>query len=294
MTPPTTSTYRTLPFGVDGCCSSAQDPQGGCTAGSCASKTCVNMATPNVQAFCPTAAAVCQPCAPAQMDLDVCAAHCFDLGYAFSGVEYANQCTCGTHIPAWAKLDSSEMRCRSACADCEGGATGDRTKECDQCKCPANKEQWCGGGCAVTIREVVCSWGTPFLLLFMLSAFGYVVGGIAYASKIGGKPAALQSHPHFGLWLEVHGLAMDGIQFAQARAQGTQSRPRGSTSAGYGAVADERKCSGGNKAEKRGNGRRKQQEKSSSSKSSRSNRERAKHGRSSSNLCRTTQGSGTA
>jgi hypothetical protein len=177
VSPPTTQTYRTLPFGVAGCCSDQQDPPGGCKAGSCATQTCVNEATPNVHSFCPTAAATCQPCAPAQLDHDVCAAHCFDLGYSFSGVEYANQCTCGDHIPAWSKPDSTDMLCRSACGGCEGGAHGDRTKECDACKCPANKEQWCGGGCAITIREVVCSWGMPFLLVFVFGALGYVVIG---------------------------------------------------------------------------------------------------------------------
>lgn len=91
VTPPTLKTRRILPFGVDGCCSTQQDPLGSCTAGACAKTTCVNTATPGVNALCPLASATCQPCSPAQMDLDVCAAHCSDLGYAFSGVEYANQ-----------------------------------------------------------------------------------------------------------------------------------------------------------------------------------------------------------
>ena len=280
VTPPTTATYRTLPFGVDGCCTPTQDPQGSCTAGSCGSKTCVNIATPNVHAFCPSAAAVCQPCAPAQMDLDVCAAHCFDLGYSFSGVEYATQCMCGTHIPVWAKIDSTDMLCRSACASCEGGAQGDRTKECEHCKCPANQEQWCGGGCAITIREVVCSWGTPFLLAAMFGGFGYVAGGIAYAAKTKGKPHALQSHPHYGVWLEVHGLAMDGLQFAQAASHGTQSKPRSTASRKrYGAVAeDERADSRATKTEKHTSSRK---EKKKSSDGSRSSREGAKQDRSS-------------
>ena len=281
VTPPTTATYRTLPFGVDGCCTPTQDPQGSCTAGTCASKTCVNIATPNVHALCPSAAATCQPCATAQMDLDVCAAHCFDLGYSFSGVEYANQCFCGTHIPVWAKIDSTDMLCRSACASCEGGAQGDRTKECEHCKCPANPEQWCGGGCAMTVREVVCSWGTPFLLVAMFGGFGYVAGGIAYAAKTRGKPQALQSHPHYGMWLEAHGLAMDGLEFARARARGTQGNPRGSPSRkGYGAVAeDETAGSRGAKTEKHTSSRKEKKKKSSDG--GRSSREAAKQGRSS-------------
>lgn len=278
VTPPTTETYRTLPFGVGGCCSPTQDPTGSCTAGSCASQTCVNLATPNVHSFCPTAAAACQPCTPAQMDLDVCAAHCFDLGYAFSGVEYANQCTCGTHIPAWSKIDSSGMLCRTACANCEGGAQGDRSKECEHCKCPANQEQWCGGGCAVTIREVVCSWGSPFLLLFVFGTVAYVAIGIAYATKTAGKRLALQSHPHFGAWLEIHGLVMDGIQFSQARYHGTPIKPRTARRGEYGAVVEETRAGGKTKREKHSSDGSNKHEKHKKTRGKKDNRELAAQG----------------
>lgn len=133
----------------------------------------------------------------------------------------------------------------------------------------------------MTVREVVCSWGTPFLLVAMFGGFGYVAGGIAYAAKTRGKPQALQSHPHYGMWLEAHGLAMDGLEFARARARGTQGNPRGSPSRkGYGAVAeDETAGSRGAKTEKHTSSRKEKKKKSSDG--GRSSREAAKQGRSS-------------
>ena len=38
----------------------------------------------------------------------------------------------------------------------------------------------------MSVREVVCSWGSPFLILFALFLCGYVGGGVAWARKTKG------------------------------------------------------------------------------------------------------------
>ena len=100
-TPPTPATLRTLPFGVDGCCQTGQDPPGGCT-GECGAKLCANIATTGLAGMCPASGATCTPCTPGSMTLEVCAGHCLGLGYTFSGVEYRDQCFCGHFIAPFA------------------------------------------------------------------------------------------------------------------------------------------------------------------------------------------------
>jgi len=243
---------RTLPFGVgatSGCCPTSTDPAGTCK-GACGPDVCVNAQTPDVASQCPGPGAKCGvKCEPGAMSLTLCAELCNDLGYAISGVEYANQCNCGHQLAAFALAeggqDTSEAECKSGCAGCPGEGPFKGRPQCDACKCPGDKSQWCGGGCAMSVREVVCSWGSPFLILFALGLCGYVGGGVAWARKTKGLPMALGSHPHHdGLWVEVRGLCMDGVEFAQSQSgvrivSVGQGRPRkggGDGGGSYGAV----------------------------------------------------------
>ena len=184
------------------------------------------------------------------MTLALCAELCYDLGYAISRVEFANQCNCGDKLAAFALAeggqDLSEAECRSGCAGCPGDGPYKGRPQCDACKCPGDTNQWCGGGCAMSVREVVCSWGSPFLILFTLCMCAYLGGGVAWARKTKGLPMQLSSHPHYnGLWVEICGLCADGVEFAQSRsgihiASVGQGRPRKSgkdRGESYGALA---------------------------------------------------------
>eukprot|EP01052_Picozoa_sp_SAG31_P048661 SAG31_NODE_10286_length_1160_cov_1.695570_2_plen_195_part_01 len=121
---PSMKLYRTLPFGVDGCCSGAPfDPRGPCK-GECGEKLCVQSGDPPVDQCPPANLATCPPkCDTAAMSLDKCAQFCDQLGYRYSGVEYANQCFCGHSIAEWATIDSSGATCKSGCAGCPGGSS---------------------------------------------------------------------------------------------------------------------------------------------------------------------------
>jgi hypothetical protein len=216
ITPPTTATLRVMPFGVDGCCTPSQDPQGGCTVGQCGKETCVNQATDGWKPMCPPPGATCPKCELALMSLDYCAEMCHGYGYAFSGVEYANQCYCGHFIPKFALdpggLDATGATCQMGCGGCP-----DQTSPCDKCKCKANPSQWCGGGCAIAVSENVCSWGMPLIIVLFVGLGFYVGVGIGWAVRTKGSAVSAQSHPHMVIWREIYGMAMDGVDFSRSK-----------------------------------------------------------------------------
>ena len=111
------------------------------------------------------------------------------------------------------------MTCKTGCPNCPP----ERAAECVSCQCPGNKQEWCGGGCSMTVNEVVCSWGAPFTLLAALALALYVGGGVLFASRTKGRPMQPQSHPHWDSWQELRALVFDGMDFAKVRAGGGAS-----------------------------------------------------------------------
>ena len=62
----------------------------------------------------------------------------------------------------------------------------------------------------------------PFVFLLLLVGLGYFVGGAAFGARRKGEPlkkgpAMLKVHPHYGKWLQLHGLVQDGVNFSRAR-----------------------------------------------------------------------------
>ena len=47
-----------------------------------------------------------------EMTVDACATRCSTRGYAVFGVEYGNECYCGTAVPSDTLLAASEYECR--------------------------------------------------------------------------------------------------------------------------------------------------------------------------------------
>ena len=100
------------------------------------------------------------------------------------------------------------------------------------------------------------SWQFVFLLLFLGGV--YSVGGAVLGARRKGEPlrkgpAMLRSHPHWGRWVGVHGLVMDGVNFARARIDQKRGKGGGGGGGGYQAVPSPPEGEG---ARDRGGGRR--------------------------------------
>ena len=102
--------------------------------------------------------------------------------------------------------------------------------------------------------EVECGaeWGTEFLvLLVVVGGLGYVGGGVALAVKVKGKPLAMRSHAHWPAWLELHGLMLDGFEFARGgpgKRRGHGNGGGGCTASGEGLLAGSKSGHGSSKA----------------------------------------------
>jgi hypothetical protein len=207
---------RTLPFGVDGCCSGAPyDPKGIC-AGPCGQTLCAQSANPPAEQ-CPTVALPSCPlkCTLGTVSLDSCATMCLQLGFKLSGVEYANQCFCGHRIAAWARHDGDSSACHANCQGCPGKMGPGHHDDCEKCRCPGDSLQWCGGGCAMVVSEMECPWGSSFLLGCAVVGSLYFCGGIIWGSRWRGHRIGLRAHPHWQRWLGLRSLCVDGMQFSR-------------------------------------------------------------------------------
>ena len=67
------------------------------------------------------------------------------------------------------------------------------------------------------------NWGVELLLFLGLGGCAYLGGGIALAVKTQGKPVRVGSHPHVSLWVEMHGLVIDGVGYAHGVAVGRRT-----------------------------------------------------------------------
>ena len=56
--------------------------------------------------------------------------------------------------------------------------------------------------------------GVPIIVLVAVTAALYVAVGVPVGARRNGKPLGLGAHPHFDLWLELLGLAKDGVAYA--------------------------------------------------------------------------------
>ena len=63
------------------------------------------------------------------------------------------------------------------------------------------------------------NWGMSFLIVVMLCFTLYVGGGLGFAARQGGAPAALSSHLHCARWQGLAGLVADGVALTRARLQ---------------------------------------------------------------------------
>lgn len=162
------TSIRTLPIGVSGCCSTDQDPPGGCP--NCAT-ACVNAhqkATTKDfdKDVCPAKGNKCPACVAPQLTGAKCADFCAEMNpnFVFAGVEFGVQCFCGTEMDALSKKDDPLKPCTTPC----GGSP----------------TEMCGGGCSLTMYEINCgsAWGAAFLITIFVCTLLYVGGGVGYVS----------------------------------------------------------------------------------------------------------------
>ena len=62
--------------------------------------------------------------------------------------------------------------------------------------------------------------GWVFISLLLVIGGGYVVGGVVLSSRAGTGKLVLQSHPHYGTWVQLRGLVEDGIAYTRTRGGG--------------------------------------------------------------------------
>ena len=77
-------------------------------------------------------------------------------------------------------------------------------------------------------------WEFVFLILFF--GLGYSVGGAVVGARRKGEPLKkgpemLKVHPHYGNWMQLHGLVQDGVNFSRARIDAKRGVKRGSYAA---------------------------------------------------------------
>lgn len=71
--------------------------------------------------------------------------------------------------------------------------------------------------------------GWELVYLISLLGLGYFVGGAVLGARRKGEPLRkgpqmLKAHPHFGNWMQLHGLVYDGVHFSRARINAKSSR----------------------------------------------------------------------
>ena len=87
----------------------------------------------------------------------------------------------------------------------------------------------------------VSDWGRDFILASFVILAVYVLGGLILGQRAGagkgrgsgeGARQLLQSHPHWSLWTTLHGLVIDGVNFARGGRGGSNSSSSGGGSGG--------------------------------------------------------------
>jgi hypothetical protein len=163
-------------------------------------------------------------CDKATITLKTCAAKCAawapripGVGQGaelYAAVQAGYACACGSsHAGAAAMAtDSTNALPWSACDN----------------KCPGDPEQMCGGGSRNTLVRIECGsdWGLTFMVVFVVGIGAYVSGGVLYGAKIQGQgqSCVLRSHPHWGVWLELRSLVIDGVEFSRRGGTGVGHR----------------------------------------------------------------------
>ena len=71
----------------------------------------------------------------------------------------------------------------------------------------------------------LCSanWGIYVLVLAAVAGTLYLGGGVAAGSRQG-RGTGMTAHPHFKLWQELYGLALDGVEFARHARDGGSAK----------------------------------------------------------------------
>jgi hypothetical protein len=101
-----------------------------------------------------------------------------------------------------------------------------------KCFCGTSPLSWMPEAEQVGVESAFCAeydsaWGWAFLIVAIGGAALYVGIGVARASRAQGGNARLRLHPHYARWVEVRGLALDGMRFSQQRVRGGRiSQPR--------------------------------------------------------------------
>jgi hypothetical protein len=72
-------------------------------------------------------------------------------------------------------------------------------------------------------------WESVYVLVLL--GLAYFVGGSALGARRKGQPLKkgpemLQAHPHYGNWMQLHGLVQDGVSFSRARVNAKLGKKR--------------------------------------------------------------------
>ena len=101
---------------------------------------------------------------------------------------------------------------------------GQPNSDCPGCgKGTSTDTSWLGAQHCLRPGPGGSQWGQTVLLVLLISGGVYLGGGVAFGSITGrgrrndGKLGPLSAHPHTQLWLEIAGLAGDGVALVRGR-----------------------------------------------------------------------------
>jgi len=100
-------------------------------------------------------------------------------------------------------------------------------------------ETWVGG--SGNLGKSTTNWGWTLILLLGAAAGCYVGGGVQLGRR-GGSMGGIAAHPHYRRWLELSGMAVDGIRYSTG---GALLPPGGGTRGGSGSGAGSAAASAG-------------------------------------------------
>ena len=109
--------------------------------------------------------------------------------------------------------------CCQLCADYKGtevceyavyqaGATN-KNLNCFLKSAPADAIVGGAGNLGMQLLPPSNGWGTTLLVMLLLFGAGYVGAGVMFGVRTSGK-SGLVAHPHYGKWVELYGLVVDG------------------------------------------------------------------------------------
>ena len=134
--------------------------------------------------------------------------------------------------------------CCQLCADYKGTEVckyavyqpgANKNLNCFLKSAPADAITGGAGNLGMELLPPSSGWGTTLLVVLLLVGAGYVGGGVMFGMRMSGK-SGLMAHPHFGKWVELYGLVVDGglvIRSASGHSGSTKRQSARDPEGGY-------------------------------------------------------------